>query len=68
MVKRQVSGACVRVKVLFLVVLLFVCACTKEKAAARSGPARRIVSLSPSTTEAVFADESVRKAYIGDLV
>ena len=35
--------------------LVLVLGCTKAKPAARSGPAERIVSLSPSTTEAVYA-------------
>jgi len=36
-------------------VLALVLGCTKAKPAARTGPAQRIVSLSPSTTEAVYA-------------
>jgi iron complex transport system substrate-binding protein len=43
------------VRIVFVVLLALVSACTKSKASPRTAVADRIVSLSPSTTEAVFA-------------
>jgi iron complex transport system substrate-binding protein len=43
------------VLVVLTALLAFVAGCSKSQASARTGPAQRIVSLSPSTTEAVFA-------------
>ena len=43
------------IRLVLVLVLTVVLGCTKTKAASRTGPAQRIVSLSPSTTEAVFA-------------
>ncbi len=51
--KRQGNGGLL--EIVFAVLLLLCVACTKNKAPVRGTPAQRIVSLSPSTTEAVFS-------------
>lgn len=41
-------------RLVFLLVLLALAGCSRTKTTGRAGPAQRIVSLSPSTTEAVY--------------
>lgn len=55
--RRVPSNEAMRRKLIALTLVVFalVAACSKPKPAARTGPAQRIVSISPSTTEAVFA-------------